>query len=76
MEKLEDKSLFNKFDKWKATQSEQKLKDFYAKLDKVNGSYREFLELKCDILNKDAVGGQYVVVEIEGHLYIEWREKL
>lgn len=76
MEKLDDKSLFNEFDKWKAKQSEQQLKEFYVGLDKVNSSYREFLQLKCDNLNKNAVGEQYVVVEKEENLYIECRKEV
>ena len=68
--------LFDKFDEWRAKQSPEQLKEFYVRLDKINNSKREFLELQCKRMNKDAVGGKFVVVEKEENLYIEWREKI
>ena len=68
-------NLLEAFDKFKATQTAEQMKKFYDDLEELN-SYRNFLQLQCDRMNKQVTGGKFVVVEREGHLSMEWREKV
>lgn len=68
-------NILQEFEKFKATLSPEQLKEWHKKLDEVNNDRRKFLELRCKILNRNAYGGEYVVAECKGSLYIVWKEK-
>ena len=40
-----------------------------------NMSERDWLQFKCDNMNRVFDNGEFVVKEMEGNLYIVWKEK-